>query len=456
MECFLFVLLGVTQHYLLYYRILCMLCSGLLTVYLCVRCCRTRGLTSTRRLLYFVENCQWCQICTKENRSKHKRHYLLRLFFVRPSVQTALCSILWERGLYPGRVNISSPPPPSLFQYLSFDPLTRSVFACVVCRRHGPAPVSSVLQSPKDTPLEFFQDSGRPLSARMSDKPGGAFSGLRPRSFSRVKGPMRSRVSSIEEEDIMSARGQQPLVGQKSYSGAGAGGFGRSESSVGGGGGDRPLSSRRIAGSRSRERKIPRNRSREVDNSSGEKEVGRSRSNSGSVGRKSVPGGGRGLASQPAPAKDGRSHPLLKSQHNSVGTALHAIDTTGSAINGGATHATVTGTVDGGVATVVPQRRASASGPVGRSNGGHKGGSSAFESSPTDGGGTMLPRRTSASNLPSMTGGDGGGGAFDSVTTVGTPGSISADASKTPVARGLTRAATARAPQGGGFGMRGR
>ncbi|CAM9778217.1 unnamed protein product, partial [Scytosiphon promiscuus] len=110
---------------------------------------------------------------------------------------------------------------------------------------HRQAPVASVLQSPKDTPLEFFQDSGRPLSARMSDKPGTAFSGLRPTSFSRGRGPARSRVSSIEEEDLRA--GEQPLV-SRSHSG----GFGRSESSLGGG--DRPISSRRIAGSKSGER----------------------------------------------------------------------------------------------------------------------------------------------------------------------------------------------------------
>ncbi|CAN0437612.1 unnamed protein product, partial [Ectocarpus sp. 12 AP-2014] len=109
---------------------------------------------------------------------------------------------------------------------------------------HLPAPVASVLQSPKDTPLEFFQDGSRPLSARMSDKPGGAFSGLRPTSFSIARGPARSRVSSIEEEDRRA--GNQPLVSQ-SYSG----GFGRSESSLGAGG---AISSRRIAGSRSADR----------------------------------------------------------------------------------------------------------------------------------------------------------------------------------------------------------
>lgn len=378
------------------------------------------------------------------------------------------------------------PPPPTPLIKVTYTSIPSNISRSVVAfcllpppRRHGPAPVSSVLQSPKDTPLEFFQDSGRPLSARMSDKPGGAFSGLRPRSFSRVKGPMRSRVSSIEEEDIMSARGQQPLVGQKSYSGAGAGGFGRSGSSIGAS--DRPLSSRRISGSRSRERRIPGSRSREGggaggvgNSSSGEREMDeRPRSTSSSSGRKDISNGARGMGSplpSSAPGQDGATRSLLKSQHNSIGTALHAIDTSGSAINSGrgaggsAAHASAGGTsaaaVGGGVATTaLPQRRASASGPVGRSNGGHKSG---FDSSPPQGeagggGGTMLPRRTSTSNLPSMTGGGGGaGGIFDSVTTVGTPGSVG-DASKTPIGRGLARAATARAPErGGGFGMRGR
>lgn len=35
-------------------------------LYTCVPSCRTRGLTSTHRLLYFVESCQWCQTCTRD------------------------------------------------------------------------------------------------------------------------------------------------------------------------------------------------------------------------------------------------------------------------------------------------------------------------------------------------------------------------------------------------------
>lgn len=160
-------------------------------------------------------------------------------------------------------------------------PSPAGVFVCLLCLRlrehsHLPAPVASVLASPKDAPLEFFQDASRPLSARMSDKPGGAFSGLRPTSFVHGTRMARSRVSSITEEE---QTGVQPLVSQ-SYSG----GFGRSESSIGGGdrggeGGDRPIASRRIAGSRSGVRE-GRGRSSRGDKDGRRRRSSRSRSTS--------------------------------------------------------------------------------------------------------------------------------------------------------------------------------
>ena len=360
-----------------------------------------------------------------------------------------------------------------------------------------------MLQSPKDMPLDFFQDVGRPLSARMSDRPGGAFSGLRPQSFQRVKAPARSRVSSIEEEDLRVANGQQPLVSHSL-----SGGFGRSESSIGG---DRPISSRRITGSKSgeregrgssrgdRESRRRRSRSRSKNRGGAQPGAGSSRTASagavaaaasnaanpalaaggagtaggaavggaaGGVGGARNSGGSTGSAltasSPPASIAD-RAQALLRSQHNSVGTTLHPIDrvrsvtaarhsdnvglaaavssTGGKVTSAAPRRATIHGGSDGGSAAAAAAAAAASMGP----------GESAFDSpSDTPSGGTMLPRRTSASHIPAMAAAAAaaGGSNFDSVTTVGTPGATSSS-----MTRGLGRAATAR--PGDGFAHRG-
>lgn len=355
--------------------------------------------------------------------------------------------------------------------------------------------MASVLQSPKDAPIEFFQESGRPLSARMSDKPGGAFSGLRARSFSLVKAPPRARVSSIEEENSRAARGEQPLVPDSNS------GFGRSESSIGT---ERQISTRRITGSTSGEGVnggpyggdlggggaggIGRGRSGRYEREA-RRRSSRSRSQSRGSGASSGPsqsslsstsqvekrtllrGGSRGLGSPPPADSESRAHALLRSQHNSVGTALHAVDHADSlAAERVATAVSSTG---GKVTTSAP-RRVSSSGPVGRrmtagvnghSSGGGRGGAGAavsgFDSPSHDraeysgghddgggtggtGGGSMLPRRSSASHLPTthaMTSN------FDSVTTVGTPAAG-------PSWRASARMSHARGAEA--FGQRGR
>lgn len=219
-----------------------------------------------------------------------------------------------------------------------------------------PAPVSSVLQSPKDSPLEFFQENGRPLSARMSDKPGGAFSGLRPNSFTRPKAA-RSRVTSIEEESLTDAFAAAAIGG---VGGGGAGGvgiqslvsetysgFGRSGSSIGA---ERPISTRRIVGSTSGDIQGVRARSRVDRKSQRRRSRGRSGakgafgsnaggnqvfgSGAGSQGFNSGAGirvdvdvsGGEKLPASSPPSKGERNAILVENQKGSVGTALHAID----------------------------------------------------------------------------------------------------------------------------------
>lgn len=354
---------------------------------------------------------------------------------------------------------------------------------------HLPAPVASVLQSPKDAPLEFFQDSTRPLSARMSDRPGGAFSGLRPTSFSRGSRPARSRVSSITEEE---QTGDQPLVSQ-SYSE----GFGRSESSIGGGekgsgGGDRPIASRRIAGSRSGDRE-GRGRSSRGDKDGRRRRSSRSRStsrggkgaasasaSSGTSGASTatarssaVVSGGDGTdgsgSGKSGIGKSGKSRSnnggfgdlsgvdtsdeapppnrtqMMYRNHAqcSVGTALHAIDrvqpisaSKNQKPGAGAAAAVAASKVT--TSRTPGRRRASHSGPVGTNrrvsptaNG--ELADSAVQDESGGGGGTMLPRRTSTGQLRSLV---SMGSNYESVTTIGTPG-ISQD---TTMSRGLSRA----------------
>lgn len=368
-----------------------------------------------------------------------------------------------------------------------------------------------MLQSPKDAPLEFFQDSTRPLSARMSDKPGGAFSGLRPTSFSRGNRPARSRVSSITEEE---QTGEQPLVSQ-SYSG----GFGRSESSIGGdkgsGGGDRPIASRRIAGSRSGDRE-GRGRSSRTDKDGRRRRSSRSRSTSrggggkgaaasarsrasasasasassavagssavvsagdgtdgsGSGGRSGSSGGGKSgrksrtnsgfgdlsggdTGDEAPPANRTQTMYRNHNQHGSVGTALHAIDrvqtiSAAKSQKPGAAAAVAAAKVT--ISKTPNRRRASHSGPVGTDR----------RVSPTANG---EPVDTAAHD--SSGGGGGGtmlprrtstgqlhtlvsmGSNFESVTTIGTPG-VTQDSS---ISRGLSRAA---GPRGNGAFSRSR
>lgn len=317
---------------------------------------------------------------------------------------------------------------------------------------------------------------------------GGAFSGLRPTSFTRGRAPARSRVSSITEEEQQS--GEQPLVSQ-SYSG----GFGRSESSLGGGSvaGDRPIASRRIAGSKSSDREGGRGRGSRADREGGRR-VRKSRSRSHSRGSKgaassttSSTAGGSSSASAPAPAAaaagDGmdssgksrgsrgggggggrgasssangygygaaaeedsppqdRAHAMYRNQHGSIGTALHAVDrvqtiSASKSQKPGAAAAVAAGKVASNLPKA--QRRSSHSGPVGTTR---KVSPTPNGASPVaSGGGTMLPRRTSTGQLNAAA---STGSNFDSVTTIGTPG-MPQESSSMSMSRALSRAAGSR------------
>jgi len=109
-----------------------------------------------------------------------------------PSVDNSVC---WLLILTPALPRLRPPPNPLRCRRTTGD----AMYAFRgspgrTAHRHLPAPVSSVLQSPKDTPLEFFQDASRPLSARMSDKPGGWPGG---RCLERIKKKLSRKEASL-------------------------------------------------------------------------------------------------------------------------------------------------------------------------------------------------------------------------------------------------------------------
>ena len=312
----------------------------------------------------------------------------------------------------------------------------------------------------------------------MSDKPGTAFTGVRPRSFSRIKGS-RSRVSSIEEADE-GKNGTQPLVSHTF-----SGGFGRSDSSVGG---ERTISSLRIAGSRSGEsdgrgrgrveRELQRrrgNRSRSRSRSTSESSQGAGTimaANPSSVPPSAMPPpapvltaprhismNGGNFGASPGQAEDERTQELTRNHQASVGTAPTAVDgiqtvaqskhftqqqkqvSRLSSINSGRRRVTAT-------SATPPPRRASIHGPASHDMNG--GAASAFDSPPNEASGDTLSRRAvtghpvSAPSAPIPA-----SGSMDLMTTIGTP------AGMPPGVRNLSRAASER-PGRTGFGQRGR
>lgn len=200
--------------------------------------------------------------------------------------------------------------------------------------------MSSVLQSPKDTPLEFFQDPDRPPSARMSDRPGGAFSGLRPSSFTTSRGTPSIRIPSItEERGETTIKGNPLLAGPKYFSGGGGGGgggagdFGRSNSSVAG---ETWHASRtKISGSTSRERSTSSSSSKDnLEEEEGKEEdrgVGHSKGK-GSLVAKLFRDGSRHFSTRMSFEGDVSPGAFLEDQFSSVDNSTHTVDTTGSAL----------------------------------------------------------------------------------------------------------------------------
>lgn len=329
------------------------------------------------------------------------------------------------------------------------------------------------MQSPKDTPIQTFEDADRPRSARLSDKPGNAFSGLRPRSFSRVRGS-RSRVTSIEEEEIKT--GTQPLVSHSL-----SGGFGRSESSIGA---ERTISSRRIAGSRSGDSEGRRRRSRSRSRSESSQGAGTVSAVAPAVeppavvqpaaipppapvstAPRHVSRNGDHLSSSPPMAEGERAQVLMRNHQASAGTGLSALDRAQSAsrlrhLPQQQQQQQASGTAPGGSINIsssgrtlttaplpatAPQRRASIFGPETQATDG----AAAFDSPPDESSGNKVPRRMTAAYPVRIA----TSGSMDLVTTIGTPAGIP-EAGKTPVKRGLSRAMTER-PGRAGFGQRG-
>lgn len=214
--------------------------------------------------------------------------------------------------------------------------------------------MSSVLQSPKDMPLEFFQDPDRPSSARMSDRKSGAFSGVRPLSFNISKGTPRVRIPPIDEEGKRPSSRKNILGIPKYFSGGGAGGFGRSDSSLAGD--SSHLSRRRSSDRRSREHSTTGNSPGEMD-SSEERGVDPS-SRKLSLATKLFREGSRHFSTRVSFEDDTVPDALLRPQFNSVETSLHAIDTTGNTVY--SSTRVLDSSTGGHITTAAQQRRAQA------------------------------------------------------------------------------------------------
>lgn len=214
--------------------------------------------------------------------------------------------------------------------------------------------MSSVLQSPKDMPLEFFQDPDRPSSARMSDRPGGAFSGVRPLSFNISKGTPRVRIPPIDEEVKRPSSLKTILGVPKYFSSGGAGGFGRSDSSVTG---DSSHQSRRWSSTKRYSEHST------TGNSSGERDSSEERGADPSSGKLSSAAklfrdGSRHFSTRVSFEDDIVPGALLGPQFKSVETSLHAIDTTGNTVY--SSTRVLDSSTGGHITTAAQQRRAQA------------------------------------------------------------------------------------------------
>lgn len=324
--------------------------------------------------------------------------------------------------------------------------------------------------------VAVLSGNGRPLSARMSDRPGGALSGVRPRSFSRVRAGQRPRVASYREVEDSDDENMHLQEGRTSSSRDhdGDDSYGIRENGSGS-----------LLG-------IGRS-ARVTNNERGDFTA--SRNGGGGLkgsARGFLNGGSRGLGSPGTSAVDTqRRSTALGHSHHSIGTKLHALDDSRHDDSRHASPDPVNG-VDlansgnsrgFGVGRIVgATRRSAGSGPVRSST---RGAASGFDS-PTDSrdsGGAMGPagagggfnpptRRASTNSLGMMEHSHGTNDQFDnvqdrmdheSVLTMGTP--ISRGVSRAKSTRAVVESSSSRhaaggpssrSRGGGGFARRGR